>query len=202
MLRYAVMPLSPNSGLIEWVPDCDTLHALVRDYRDSRKILLNIEQRLMLAMAPDYDNLQLMGKVEVFQHALANTTGQDLNKVLWLKSNNAEDWLDRRTNYTRSLALMSMVSPPPTEMCGGSEAGSYVRLIDFVYQTSKQSPKSMWTILPEYLWSIRFEGCLSPSPIEYPTCIGCRSYTQSMSLTYEPASEPLHISVGGAIPCS
>jgi len=109
IVRYAVMPLSPNSGLIEWVPDCDTLHALVRDYRDSRKILLNIEQRLMLAMAPDYDNLQLMGKVEVFQHALANTTGQDLNKVLWLKSNNAEDWLDRRTNYTRSLALMSMV---------------------------------------------------------------------------------------------
>jgi len=109
IVRYAVMPLSPNSGLIEWVPDCDTLHALVRDYRDSRKILLNIEQRLMLAMSPDYDSLPLMGKVEVFQHALANTTGQDLNKVLWLKSNNAEDWLDRRTNYTRSLALMSMV---------------------------------------------------------------------------------------------
>ena len=29
--------------------------------------------------------------------------------MLWLKSNNAEDWLLRRTNYTRSLALMSMV---------------------------------------------------------------------------------------------
>ena len=41
--------------------------------------------------------------------ALANTTGQDLNKVLWLKSTNSEDWLQRRTNYTRSLALMSIV---------------------------------------------------------------------------------------------
>lgn len=30
-------------------------------------------------------------------------------KVLWLKSTHSEDWLDRRTNYTRSLALMSMV---------------------------------------------------------------------------------------------
>ena len=109
IVRYAVIPLSHQSGLIEWVPDCDTLHALIRDYRDSRKILLNIEHRLMLAMAPDYDNLQVMGKVEVFKHALDNTTGQDLSKVLWLKSTHSEDWLDRRTNYTRSLALMSMV---------------------------------------------------------------------------------------------
>lgn len=46
--RYPVIPLSPNSGLIGWVPHCDTLHALIRDYRESRKILLNIEHRLML----------------------------------------------------------------------------------------------------------------------------------------------------------
>lgn len=60
-------------------------------------------------MAPDYDNLTLMQKVEVFQYALDNTTGQDLYRVLWLKSRNSEVWLDRRTNYTRSLAVMSMV---------------------------------------------------------------------------------------------
>lgn len=41
-------------------------------------------------MAPDYDNLVLLQKVEVFQHALENTTGQDLYKVLWLKSRNSE----------------------------------------------------------------------------------------------------------------
>jgi FKBP12-rapamycin complex-associated protein len=63
----------------------------------------------MYQMAPDYDNLTLMQKVEVFQYALDQTTGQDLCKVLWLKSKNSEAWLDRRTNYTRSLAVMSMV---------------------------------------------------------------------------------------------
>lgn len=46
--RYPVIPLSPNSGLIGWVPHCDTLHALIRDYRESKKILLNIEHRMML----------------------------------------------------------------------------------------------------------------------------------------------------------
>lgn len=64
----------------------------------------------MLQFAPDYDVLPLMAKVEVFEHALDNTSGNDLNKVLWLKSRSSEVWLDRRTNYTRSLAVMSMVS--------------------------------------------------------------------------------------------
>ncbi|PWZ19657.1 Serine/threonine-protein kinase TOR [Zea mays] len=107
--RYAVIPLSPNSGLIGWVPNCDTLHALIREYRDARKIFLNQEHRLMLAFAPDYDHLPLIAKVEVFQHALQNTEGNDLAKVLWLKSRTSEVWLERRTNYARSLAVMSMV---------------------------------------------------------------------------------------------
>ncbi|KAJ4287076.1 phosphatidylinositol kinase- protein kinase tor1 [Collariella sp. IMI 366227] len=107
--RYPVIPLSQNSGLIGWVPNSDTVHHVIREYRESRKILLNIEHRIMLQMAPDYDNLTLMQKVEVFGYALDNTTGQDLYRVLWLKSKSSEAWLDRRTNYTRSLGVMSMV---------------------------------------------------------------------------------------------
>ncbi|KAJ1517551.1 phosphatidylinositol kinase- protein kinase tor1 [Coelomomyces lativittatus] len=107
--RYSVIPLSPNSGLLGWVPHCDTMHSLIREFRESRKILLNVEHRLMLQMAPDYDHLSLLQKIEVFEFALENTNGQDLSKVLWLKSQNSEAWIDRRTNYTRSLAVMSMV---------------------------------------------------------------------------------------------
>ncbi|KAG5254064.1 TARGET OF RAPAMYCIN family protein [Salix suchowensis] len=107
--RYAVIPLSPNSGLIEWVPNCDTLHHLIREYRDARKITLNQEHKHMLHFAPDYDNLPLIAKVEVFEYALDNTEGNDLARVLWLKSRTSEVWLERRTNYTRSLAVMSMV---------------------------------------------------------------------------------------------
>jgi serine/threonine-protein kinase mTOR len=41
-------------------------------------------------MAPDYENLTLIQKMEVFQCALDNTNGNDLYKVLWLKSKNSE----------------------------------------------------------------------------------------------------------------
>jgi FKBP12-rapamycin complex-associated protein len=107
--RYPAIPLSQQSGLLGWVPNSDTLHVLIKEYRESRKILLNIEHRIMLQMAPDYDNLTLMQKVEVFGYALDNTTGQDLYRVLWLKSKSSEAWLERRTSYTRSLGVMSMV---------------------------------------------------------------------------------------------
>ena len=79
--RYAVIPLSPNSGLIGWVPNTDTLHALIREYRDARKIPLNVEHRLMMGMAPDHDHLTVIQKVEVFEHALDSTSGEDLHKV-------------------------------------------------------------------------------------------------------------------------
>lgn len=107
--QFPAIPLSTQSGLLGWVPNSDTLHNLIKDYREKRRILLNIEHRIMLQMAPDYDNLTLMQKVEVFSYAMDNTTGKDLYRVLWLKSKSSESWLERRTNYTRSLAVMSMV---------------------------------------------------------------------------------------------
>lgn len=107
--QYPAIPLSPKSGLLGWVPNSDTFHVLIREHREAKKIPLNIEHWVMLQMAPDYDNLTLLEKVEVFTYALENTRGQDLYKVLWLKSRSSESWLERRTTYTRSLAVMSMV---------------------------------------------------------------------------------------------
>ncbi|KAG9096449.1 phosphatidylinositol kinase- protein kinase tor1, partial [Ceratobasidium sp. 370] len=46
--RYPIVPLAPNVGLMGWVQQTETLHVLIRDYRETRKILLNIEYRLML----------------------------------------------------------------------------------------------------------------------------------------------------------
>jgi phosphatidylinositol kinase/protein kinase (PI-3 family) len=109
--RYAISPLSHNCGVVGWVPHCDTLHSLIKDYRQAKKIPLNMENREMLKLAPDFDLLTVMQKVEVFIEALKKTAGKgnDLAEILWLKSSNSEEWLERRTKYTRSLAVMSMV---------------------------------------------------------------------------------------------
>lgn len=108
MTTFAVVALSANAGLIEWVPNCDTMHALVKSYRDTRKIVANIEQRVMVRCVQEPERLTLLQKVDLFEYMLHNTSGADLQRILWLKSRNSEMWLDRRTTYARSLATTSM----------------------------------------------------------------------------------------------
>ncbi|KAJ7899711.1 phosphatidylinositol 3-kinase [Mycena leptocephala] len=104
--RNPIIPLAPNAGLIGTIQETDTLHELIRDYRNSIKLLLNIEYRLMLQMAPDYENLPLLQKIEVFGYAMDNTSGQDLYKILWLKSTNSEHWLERRASHRHPSNVM------------------------------------------------------------------------------------------------
>jgi len=107
--RYSAIPLAPNSGLIGWVPHCDPLYQLIKEYREARKIAVNQEQRMLLQLSSDYSNLCGIQKVEIFKSVLDDTDGKDLKNILWLQSRTAELWLERRTNFTRSLAVMSMV---------------------------------------------------------------------------------------------
>ncbi|KAG8882733.1 phosphatidylinositol kinase- protein kinase tor1 [Tulasnella sp. 332] len=106
--RCSIIPLAPNVGLIGWVYDTDTIHALVQEYRENHSIRTDIEYHLIKDMAPDYEDLCIMQKVESLEYALQRTTGQDLYTILWQKSANSEEWVNRRSTYTRSLAVNSM----------------------------------------------------------------------------------------------
>ena len=109
IVRYSVLPLSNNSGLIGWVENCDTLNALVKQYREVRDVKMSVEHKLLTTKAPGYEKLTLQQKVDVFLQVREATTGQDLAKMLWLKSKTSDVWVERRSNYTKSLAVMSMV---------------------------------------------------------------------------------------------
>ncbi|CAK0829763.1 unnamed protein product, partial [Prorocentrum cordatum] len=73
--RFAVVPLSADSGLIEWVPRCDTLHQLIKMYRNSRHVELSVEYQLMRSMCARCEDLNILQKVEVFRHAMHSTLG-------------------------------------------------------------------------------------------------------------------------------
>ena len=45
---------------------------------------------MFMQTSSDYDHLMLMQKVEVFEQAIEHTSGDDLAKVLWLKSPSSE----------------------------------------------------------------------------------------------------------------
>lgn len=42
--KYEIIPLTVNTGLIEWVEGCDTLNELIKDYRTRNKIRMYVER--------------------------------------------------------------------------------------------------------------------------------------------------------------
>ncbi|KAL7669107.1 hypothetical protein ACOME3_009776 [Neoechinorhynchus agilis] len=115
--RYSTIPLAPNNGLIGWVPHCDTLHSLIKEYREGNNIRINLEHQMMQLFCPDFESRPLIVKVEIFEQILHRTNSDDLACILWQRSSTAENWCARKhafdryggSNFTRSLAVMSMV---------------------------------------------------------------------------------------------
>ncbi|KAJ1726692.1 hypothetical protein LPJ61_005017, partial [Coemansia biformis] len=106
--RYPVIPLSSNSGLIGFYMGCNDIQSIVEEFRKQHQVPVKLEQRLALQFSPNWDTLTVMQKVESFEYALSNTPGNDLQRLMWYRAPSAEVWLERRTNYTRSLAVMSI----------------------------------------------------------------------------------------------
>ena len=106
---YSVFPLSHSTGIIGWVSNCDTLHQLIKEKREISNTIPNIEHRKMFKTCSKYETCNFLNKVEIFKESIKDIKGLELNNIIWIKSKNCETWLIRRTNYSRSLAVMSMV---------------------------------------------------------------------------------------------
>ena len=79
IVRYSVMPLSNNSGVIGWVENCDTLNQLVKQYRESKDMRLGIEVKLLQTKSLNHDKLPLLNKVEIFKQVFEETTGASID---------------------------------------------------------------------------------------------------------------------------
>eukprot|EP00055_Hartaetosiga_balthica_P013374 m.68538 g.68538 ORF g.68538 m.68538 type:complete len:2576 (-) comp8246_c0_seq1:359-8086(-) len=117
--RYSITPISPDTGMIGWLHNCDTLFELIRTYRQANKIPLLAEQNKIKELSPDikgtssqehpgYESLPLYMKTFIFLKGCGVTDGHDLAHILMSKSPDAVSWVKRRTRFMRSLAVMSV----------------------------------------------------------------------------------------------
>lgn len=109
LTTYSILPLAPNVGLIGWVRDSTTIYELMREYRDHRKIPLNLEINTILQKAQNFEQLPPLERKECFDYGLSKTKGDDLKQILLINSIDSSNWVSRRTVYTESLAATSMV---------------------------------------------------------------------------------------------
>ena len=106
---YSVIPLSNKSGLIGWVHDCDSLDKLIKDYRKISNKIPKVERNTLNKYNPRFESSKFLSKIDSFFYVIENTTDIDLRQIIWLKSKDCESWFIRTTNYSRSLAVMSIV---------------------------------------------------------------------------------------------
>ena len=122
---FNVLPLSESCGLLQWLHNCDTIDHLINTHRIKKGVRISLEEDMIIELTPTFAcnqkinitemiyitlmKLNVIQKLNVFESVIENTPGNDLAEILWHKSSNAEQWLERRTNFSRSLAVMSIV---------------------------------------------------------------------------------------------
>mmetsp|Transcript_14091 Transcript_14091/g.42105 ORF Transcript_14091/g.42105 Transcript_14091/m.42105 type:complete len:2582 (-) Transcript_14091:13-7758(-) len=107
--KYVVMPLSNNSGLIGWVHYCSTIYALIVRHRAYFSVPLEVEARYANSLTHKYGKLLFLQKVDVFKHVLYRSQHDDLSRMLSLTSRDLVAWLERRSQFARSVAVNSVV---------------------------------------------------------------------------------------------
>lgn len=129
MIYPAVLPLSDSVGIIQWLQGADTLHTLVSTYRKSltppRSV--NVEIQYIKNACPDFEVLPALAKVnntshssitqcEIFTDLQEKTTSEDIRTMLLWQARHSPDllpngltsWFRRRTEFSRSLGIMSI----------------------------------------------------------------------------------------------
>ena len=114
IMAYSVVPLSEDVGLIEWIERTETIYQLITKHRSSRGSSTFLELNMLMQMGnlkniKEFANLPQRQRQCLLQYVVDNTPDDDLKQIFWERNATSEDWLDYRTNFTRSTATMSMV---------------------------------------------------------------------------------------------
>ncbi|KEG12211.1 putative phosphatidylinositol 3-kinase [Trypanosoma grayi] len=113
--RFPVIPISNNVGLLGWVEHANTINNTICIHRSTiSKVRTHQESAALRSYVESFGNwekLSMIQRTEVLEYIMTEPECEavDVARAMWHRSNTAEQWLERRTAYTQSLATMSMV---------------------------------------------------------------------------------------------
>jgi phosphatidylinositol kinase/protein kinase (PI-3 family) len=110
IVEYAIIPLSPNAGLITWVTGADTLHQMICEQRQLHNIGQSIEfDMLNEIVGRVFNSMTLCQRLEMFDEITAKCGAKEIRETLWGRAPNAVTWISQSQNFTVTTSLMSMV---------------------------------------------------------------------------------------------
>ncbi|KPI88823.1 putative phosphatidylinositol 3-kinase [Leptomonas seymouri] len=113
--RFPVIPISSNVGLLGWVENANTINNTICNYRTTISNVRTHQEssalRSYVESFGNWDKLSIIQRTEVLDFVMnsEHCEAVDVSRAMWHRANAAEQWLDRRTAFTVSLATMSMV---------------------------------------------------------------------------------------------
>jgi hypothetical protein len=102
IVRYPIIPLSRKAGLIAWAEGGVTLYKLIHWATTA----VNAPLDPSLDQIEGYTHIQ---KLEAFREIQARVPDNLLTAAIWLRSESPDLWFTQKTNFARSLAVMSIV---------------------------------------------------------------------------------------------
>lgn len=113
--RFPVIPISDNVGLLGWVEHANTINNTICTHRNTiSKVRTHHESNTLRAYVEtigSWEKLSMIRRTEILDYVMSQKDCEavDVARAMWHRSNTAEQWLERRTAFTQSLATMSMV---------------------------------------------------------------------------------------------
>lgn len=110
---YPIIPLSPLAGMIAWAEGSETFYSLISWYNELKHLPDSVKQlNDMLRVGDrkiDLDKLSHIHRLEFFRELCQTTEDTALREAIWIKSPGADIWFMQKTNFARSMGLMSIV---------------------------------------------------------------------------------------------
>ena len=157
IVKYAIIPLAPNAGLISWVTGSDTLHQMIAEQRRLHSVPDSREVDMLQELARGsqvFDTMSLEQRMPIFHAIAKECKAHEIRDILWGRAPNAATWLMQNQHFTVSTALMSMVGyciglgdRHPSNIMVQKETGKVIH-IDFgdsfeVAMTRKKYPEKV-----------------------------------------------------------
>ncbi|GMM35904.1 DNA-binding protein kinase [Saccharomycopsis crataegensis] len=106
MRTYKVVPMGPQAGMIQFVPDCKSFFDIVAPYHAKYDKLSHrdLAKRLM-----NWEKLPVNQRVINYVHKIDNVIKPVFREFFFRGFLNPYDWFDKRLNYSKGTAACSMV---------------------------------------------------------------------------------------------
>jgi hypothetical protein len=113
IVKYSIIPLAPNAGLITWVTGADTLHHMICEHRSFQKpkVSQSKEFDLLVALTSEnsFNTLACIQRLECFAYIAKECPATEIRDIFWRRAANASEWMGQSTAFTVTTALMSIV---------------------------------------------------------------------------------------------